>query len=64
MGCFYLPCQVFPGDPSSLPSQGRAIENGGGTQVMSGGEDTCLHITSLLTSTDPWAAEQLCQCFT
>lgn len=31
-----------------------------GTQATSGGEDTCPYITSLLTSSDPQAAEQLC----
>lgn len=34
-----------------------------GPQATSGGEDTWPHITSLLTSSDRRAAEQLCLCF-
>lgn len=50
---------------SQLASQsGEGNREWEGTQAMPGGEDTCLHITSLLTSSDPRAAEQLCLCFT
>ena len=50
---------------SHLASQsGEGSRERDSTQATSGGKDTCPHVTSLLASGDPWAADQHCLCFT